>query len=75
VSDWTDYVVTTNAPIEKVEAVLAGLDTTAQTGSAQAEVDGANVTVSFFGKKAEPNSFIFAREVGYDGFSADRRAV
>jgi hypothetical protein len=73
VSDWTDYAVTTNAPLEKVEAVLGGIGASAAHSSVEAE--GAEITVSFFGKKADPNSFIFAREVAYDGFTGERRAI
>jgi hypothetical protein len=73
VSDWTDYTVTTNAPIEKVEAVLEGIG--ASAAHSAVEVEGSTIAVSFFGKKADPNSFIFARELGYDGFNADRVAI
>ncbi len=68
----SDYNVTTNAPIEKVQDVLDGIGASA-AHSDVTESDG-SITVKFYGKKAEPNSFIFAREVGYDGFTAERVA-
>lgn len=72
-SEWTDYAVTTNAPMEKVEAVLEGIGASAAHSSI--DVNGSDITVGFFGKKAEPNSFIFAREVQYDGFTGERISV